>query len=243
MAKISRTAITTLLLILVITLSGTLMGVVRAAQITSAPTLWHTRQLTLSVQIIGGPSWARDSVNRSMAEWNYQQKGFTQRFYQNDSLGMQGTCVTCVAFQTNANDSYQFYFSQTYPVVTIVFSQGDSHPAGGELALTSYDGKQFTISVQSILTNVPDNETSREVLYRVMLHELGHVMGLGHIFDGKDIMDGNAYFLTDLHKKSYISTVDLNAVRQLALLGAKSLQPFAFISLPPSIPYELIDVD
>jgi hypothetical protein len=194
-----------------------------------------------------------------MNEWNVQQGVFVQKYYPNETFSLSNTCainttVACVqsleASNTIAN-SYVFYEDENTanPMVTVTFNPVHSQQvaaiehAGSELAVTGFDGTKFTISVLSVLTNVPDNATSSEVMYRIMLHELGHVMGLGHIFDGKDIMDGNAYFMFNLSKKSYISTVDLYAIHYLAELGSGTLKPYSFIPLPATIPYQLINVD
>ena len=233
---------------------------VNASQLTSAaPTMWHSQQVDLSVRIVGGPAWARESVIRAMNEWNVQQGAFVQKYYPNETYSLSNTCaidttVVCVQSLAATNavaNSYVFYEDENTatPMVTVLFSPVHSQQAaaiehaGSELALTGFDGTKFTISVLSALTNVPDNATSSEVMYRIMLHELGHVMGLGHIFDGKDIMDGNAYFMFNLSKKSYISTVDLYAIHYLAELGSGKLKQFSFITLPAAIPYQLINVD
>jgi hypothetical protein len=194
-----------------------------------------------------------------MNEWNTQQEVFIQRYYPNETYSLPRICasnptIACVqsveATSSPAN-SYVFYEDENTatPTVTVVFSSVHSQAAAAiehassELAVTGFDGSKFTISVLSALTDVPDNKTSSEVLYRVMVHEFGHVMGLGHIFDGKDIMDGDAYFILNLSKKSYISTVDLYAIHYLAELGVGNLKAYSFIVLPSTIPYQLIDVD
>jgi len=260
-ARSPRKILTVLLLLFAVAQTTTLaVPHVNASQLTSAaPTMWHSQQVYLSIRMVGGPEWARESVIRAMNEWNTQQAAFIQKYYPNESYSLPNNCVidttvSCVQSLENRNavaNSYVLYEDENTaaPTVTITFSNVHSQEAAAiehsssELAVTGFDGTKFTISVLSVLTNVPDNETSREVMYRIMTHELGHVMGLGHIFDGKDIMDGSAYFLSNLNKKSYISTVDLYAIHQLANLGNGKLKPYSFITLPTTIPYQLIDVD
>ncbi len=261
---VDRRIIHVLLLLLAVAQAGIVMAPRVSADQTvgAAPTMWHTRQLELSVRMQGEPQWAHDSVIRAMAEWNLQQEKFIHEFYPNESNALPAVCVTnpglsCVqGVDVGANspsDMYVLYEDESTanPMVTITFSPAHSQQAmaieqtflQSELAITDQENGRFTISVLASLTNVPDTATSGEVLYRIILHELGHVMGLGHIFDGKDIMDGNAYFLHNLSRPSYISTVDLYAIRQLALLGDGTLRPYAFILIPTSIPYQLNNVD
>jgi len=260
-AKSPRTILTALVLLLAVVQAGTLVTpYVYASQVTSAaPTMWHTQQDYLSVRMVGGSDWARAAVIRAMNEWNTQQEAFIQKYYPNETYSLPNSCVTnttvaCVQgveASSSMTNSYVFYEDESTatPMVTVLFSPVHSQQAaaieraGSELAVTGFDGTKFTISVLSALTDVPDNATSSEVLYRVMVHEFGHVMGLGHIFDGKDIMDGDAYFIFNLSKKSYISTVDLYAIHYLAELGSGKLKPYSFIPLPTTIPYQLIDVD
>ena len=223
----------------------------------SAVAMWHTPQLELSVRIQGGTEWVHASTIRAIEEWDHEEALFIQGFYPNESYSLQAACAmnpspVCVQGNQIRNfvNGYVFYEDERTmnPMVNVLFSPVCSKEtaaiehASSELALTGFDGTRFTISVLSALTNVPDNATSRDVLYRIMLHEFGHVMGLGHIYDGKDIMDGNAYFLNDPTERSYISTVDLYAIRELAKLGSV-MKPFSFITLPATIPYQLINVD
>jgi len=259
-AKSARTILTTVVLLLAVVQAGTLVTpYVNASQETSAaPTMWHTQQDYLSVRLVGGSDWARAAVIRAMNEWNTQQEAFIQKYYPNETYSLPNSCVTnttvaCIQSveASSMTNSYVFYEDENTatPLVTVLFSPVHSQQvaaieqASSELAVTGFDGTKFTISVLSALTNVPDNATSSEVLYRVMVHEFGHVMGLGHIFDGKDIMDGDAYFIFNLSKKSYISTVDLYAIHYLAELGSGELKPYSFIPLPTAIPYQLIDID
>jgi len=224
----------------------------------SAVAMWHSPQLELSVRIQGGTGWVHASTIRAIEEWDHEQALFIQDFYPNESYGLEAACAVnpsaaCLQVSQARNfvNGYVFYEDEHTmdPMVNVLFSPVCSKEtaaiehASSELAITGFDGTRFTISVLSALTNVPDNATSRDVLYRIMLHEFGHVMGLGHIYDGKDIMDGNAYFLNDPSERSYISTVDLYAIRELAKLGSGVLRPFSFITLPPTIPYQLINVD
>jgi len=228
------------------------------ATIVSAVAMWHSPQLELSVRIQGGTEWVHASAIRAIEEWDHEEALFIQDYYPNESYSLEAACAAnpspaCVQRSQVRNfvNGYVLYEDERTidPMVNVLFSPVCSmetaaiEHASSELAITGFDGTRFTISVLSALTNVPDNATSRDVLYRIMLHEFGHVMGLGHIYDGKDIMDGNAYFLNDPAKPSYISTIDLYAIRELAKLGGRVLKPFSFITLPNTIPYQLINVD
>jgi hypothetical protein len=226
----------------------------------SAIPIWHQPNVELSVSIQGGPGWAHDSVIRAMTEWDLQEAVFIKEYYPNESYALAAACAadpTPVCVQGSGSNavknSFVFYEDEgaADPMVTVLFSPVHSEQIAtielvsltSELAITGFDGSRFTISVLSALTSVPDNATSRDVLYRIMLHEFGHVMGLGHIYDGKDIMDGTAYFIYDPARNSYISTVDLYTIRELAELGGGSLRGMGFMLLPASIPCELINVD
>jgi hypothetical protein len=256
----------TISLLLLLLLGVGQMGVlvaptVSANQVTGfAPTVWHTPQRELSVRMQGAIQWAHASAIRAMEEWNRMQANFIRKYYPNETYALPNACITnptitCVQRigVKIPKDMYILYEDENTPNPTVTITFSTVHSAetssieqslfGSELAITGQIGGRFKISVLSALTNVPNNATSREILYRILLHELGHVMGLGHIFDGKDIMDGNAYFLNNLNTRSYISTVDLYAIRQLALLGRGTLKPYAFITVPTSIPYKLINVD
>ena len=226
--------------------------------IVSAVAMWHSPQLELSVRIQGGMEWVHASAIRAIEEWDREEALFIQDYYPNESYSLEAACAAnpspvCVQGSQVRNfvNGYVFYEDERTmdPMVNVLFSPVCSKEtaaiehASSELAITGFAGTRFTISVLSALTNVPDNATSRDVLYRIMLHEFGHVMGLGHIYDGKDIMDGNAYFLNDPAKCSYISTIDLYAIRELAKLGSGVLKPFSFITLPATIPYRLTNVD
>jgi hypothetical protein len=202
-----------------------------------------------------------DSVVRAMTEWNSQEAAFIKEYYPNESYALVAACAAnptpaCLrSGSITPRNSFVFYEDESTvdPMVNVLFSPVRSEQAstmelscsGSELAVTGFDGSRFTISVLSALTNVADNATSRDVLYRVMLHEFGHVMGLGHIFDGKDIMDGTAYFIRNPARQSFISTTDLYAIRELAESSESNgagLSRVGFIVLPASIPYDLINV-
>ena len=227
----------------------------------SAISGWYQPQVDLSVRIETGPGWVHDAVVRAMTEWNRQETAFIKEYYPNESYALVAGCAAnpapaCLrSGSINPRNSFVLYEDESAvnPMVSVIFSPVHSVQtssmeltcSGSELAVTGFDGSRFTISVLSALTNVADNATSRDVLYRVMLHEFGHVMGLGHIFDGKDIMDGTAYFIRNPARQSFISTTDLYAIRELAESagsnGAGSSR-ISFIALPASIPYDLVNV-
>ena len=240
-----------------LTTYGSLVGV-PASMVESVASLWRPPEVELSVRVFGGSEWARASVIRAIEEWDREEAAFIQEFYPNETFSLQASCAanpTQICVQGNGVhnfvNGYVLYEDESTmnPAVEVRFSPVCSQQAiaieqaSSELAITGFDGTRFTISVLSALTDLQNNGTSREVLYRVFLHEFGHVMGLGHIYNGKDIMDGTAYFINYPAEASYISTVDLYAIRKLAELDSGVLKPFSFITLPASIPYLLINVD
>ena len=79
------------------------------------------------------------------------------------------------------------------------------------------------------------NATARRYAFWIALHELGRVLGLGSVLDGKDIMDPRATYRNA--DQPMLSTLDLYAVQFLA----SSFTPASFVHLPGTIQYELVN--
>ena len=93
---------------------------------------------------------------------------------------------------------------------------------------TYLDPSVFTGSQES-------NVTAREYALRLALHELGRVLGLGSVLDGRDIMDPRA--TPNRAKESpFLSILDLYALNVLASGNAPS-----FVTLPGNVPNQFVD--
>src|SRR5208282_1848928 len=136
----------------------------------AVPILWHAPMVGIGIMVPANPSWAYNVVLQAINEWNTEQAQFVATYYPNDT----------------GQDVYRLYATTQNPAVVMSFQStgADLTSALGlpdALAMTNYDGQQFTVGINAALINVPDNATSHELLYRVVLHELGHVMGLGEL--------------------------------------------------------------
>jgi hypothetical protein len=197
----------------------------------AVPILWHAPMVGIGIMVPANPSWAYNVVLQAITEWNREQAQFVATYYPNDT----------------GQDVYHLYATTQNPAVVMSFQStgADLTSALGlpdALAMTNYDGQQFTIGINAALINVPDNATSHELLYRVVLHELGHVMGLGELMGTDDIMNQVVFYYTNHNSVSYISTTDLYAIRQMVMLPSAETAP-VFVFLPTGIPYQLINVD
>jgi hypothetical protein len=178
--------------------------------------------LTIGIQIPQEPKWAHDVVLNATIVWNEAQK-----WYQHDAQDGQ---------------VYRFYESRTGNV-TVSFNVPAAY--SGFPGFTEYQFAPFSKSIisaeifldQSVFSpSQENNSTAQQYAFRLALHELGHVLGLGHVTEltGNDVMDPRVAFLAT--QQSLISTLDLYAIHTLAL----GIVPL-FIFLPSSVGYQLID--
>jgi hypothetical protein len=197
---------------------------VQASAQYSIPANGRFSTFTIGIQIPEAPKWAHDVVVNATIAWNQAQKWYQQNI-------QDGPIYTFVESSTGS--------------VTVSFSVPAAYSSFA-VAWTAYkfapSSKTNIISAQVFLTqNVfsqaqENNSTARQYAFRLALHELGHVLGLGHVLDGKDIMDprGPAYLAT---QQPLISTLDLYAIHTLA---SNTTVP-TFITLPSTVTYQLID--
>lgn len=197
---------------------------VQASSVYVIPVNGRYSTLMIGIQIPQEPKWAHDVVLNATIAWNQAQKWY----------------------QSHVQDGpvYTFFESGTGSV-TVSFSVPATY-SGFAVAWTEYtfapSSKTSIISAHVFLTpNIfssaqEGNSTAQRYAFRIALHELGHVLGLGHVLDGKDIMDprGPAYLAT---QQPLISTLDLYAIHTLA----SSTQVPTFIFLSTSVTYLLID--
>jgi hypothetical protein len=73
------------------------------------------------------------------------------------------------------------------------------------------------------------NATARQYAFWLALHELGRILGLGSIIDGKDIMEPN-YLPNVVTEVPKLSTLDLYALHVLAQGSAPN-----FVTLPDGV--------
>lgn len=190
----------------------------------SIPVNGRFSTFTIGIQIPAAPRWAHDVILNATIAWNQAQLWY-QRNVQDGSV-------------------YTFVESSTGSV-TVSFNVPAAYSSFAA-AWTAYkfapSSKTNIISAQVYLTqNVfsaaqESNSTARQYAFRLALHELGHVLGLGHLLDGRDIMDprGPAYLAT---QQPLISSLDLYAIHTLAFSTSVPM----FITLPDSVTYQLID--
>lgn len=197
---------------------------VQASAEYSIPVNGRFSTLTIGVQISQEPKWAHDVVLNATIVWNQAQEWY----------------------QHNVQDGqvYTFFESSTGSV-TVSFGVPAAY-SGFAVGWTAYkfapSSKTSIISAQVFLDgNIfsaaqENNSTARQYAFRLALHELGHVLGLGHVLDGKDIMDprGPAYLAT---QQPLISTLDLYAIHTLA----SSASVPNFITLSSTVTYQLMD--
>ena len=177
--------------------------------------------LSIEIRIPLTPKWAHDVVLNATIAWN-QARIWYQR-------------------EVHAGPAYRFIESNK-PNVTVSFTI-PSLESGFARGWTSYNfahGSVVIASAQIYLdqkifsADQEHNSTDRRVAFRIALHELGHVLGLGEMFDGRDVMDprGNLDATAPL-----ISTLDLYTIQLLA----SSLSVPAFVNLPSNITDQTID--
>ena len=190
--------------ILALMLSLTLIVTVRPAYATtySIPVVGRWSTLQVGLRIPSNPTWAHDLVLNASQVWNMAQVWFTQNYFPGGKVytfvespvgnatvafGMPAECASIAVgwTQYNLNNSLTIIGAHVF-LDGGVFNPGQEH-----------------------------NETTLEYGFRIALHELGRVLGLGSLVDGLDIMDpiGTVSHALD---PPIISMIDLFALHVLA---------------------------
>jgi len=213
-----------LLTILLITLFLTSIQQVRATPTESIPIIGRYSSLTIGIQIPHTPTWAHDIVLNASIAWNQAQLWFEQT-------------ATAPVEQT-----YTFVESDHASAV-ISFSMPTAY-SGFAVGWTNYKyapSSKNILSTQTYLdphvfnVSQENNVTAREYALRLALHELGRVLGLGSVFDGRDIMDPRNT-PGRVGEAPVLSTLDLYATQVLAAGNTPSS-----VTLPSNVQDQVID--
>ena len=175
--------------------------------------------LTIKIYIPVFPKWAHDVVLNATIAWNRAQLWNLQNnptatlynFVETDD----GTATSLVSFSMPAA-----YASIAVGWTTYKFASGS---------------RTSIVSTQTYLTPTVFNEaqasnaTARQYAFWLALHELGRILGLGSILDGKDIMEPR-YTPARVTQIPKLSTLDLYALHVLAQGSAPN-----FVTLPDGV--------
>jgi hypothetical protein len=195
---------------------------VHAAPQPSIPINGRYSVLRINIYIPLTPKWAHDVVLNATIAWNQAQLLYLQ---SNPS----GTGYTVYTFMEtdDGTATSTVSFSMPAPYASIAVGWTSYQFAPGT--------RTSIISTQTYLTQTIFNDaqagnlTARRYAFWLALHELGRILGLGGILDGKDIMEPR-YFPARVNEAPQFSTLDLYAVHVLAEGNAPN-----FVTLPDGV--------
>jgi len=180
--------------------------------------------LRIGLRIPASPKWAHDLILNASTAWNQ-----AQLWYQESSPSF-GKIYTLVE-DTDGSASISFSMPAAYSGIAVGWTEYTFAPSSKTTILSTE-----TYLDPSVFTNSQEgNLTAREYALRLALHELGRILGLGSVLDGRDIMDPRA--TPDRVKDPlFLSILDLYALGVLASGNAP-----AFVTLPGNVQDQFVD--
>jgi len=178
---------------------------VHAAAGPSIPINGRYSVLTIKIYIPLTPKWAHDVVLNASIAWNQAQL----RYLQNNPTATVYNFVEAV--DGTATSTVSFSMPAAYASIAVGWTNYKFAPGT----------RTSIISTQTYLTPTifndaqANNATARRYAFWLALHELGRILGLGSLMDGKDIMEPR-YFAARVDEAPQFSTLDLYAVHVLA---------------------------
>lgn len=169
------------------------------------------RGLTISVYVPGAPSWSHNATLRAMSDWNKAQAWFARTYYP------QSPFYTLIDGDRSAPAQVQLVnaTSSDYTTLKIVprFQKDNA-------------------TIISVVVHV-GTKVDSVLFHEVVMHELGHVLGLGHVkcCIQEDLMYPIANPYTA--RQYFPSTLDLYA---LHVLATERIIPSS-VTLPDHIQY------
>jgi len=182
--------------------------------------------LTIKIYIPPTPKWAHDIVLNAAVAWNRAQLIYLQnnptatvyKFIETDD----GTATSTVSFS----------MPTAYASIAVGWTNYKFAPG----SCSSIISTQTYLSPTIFAGAQANNATARRYAFWLALHELGRILGLGSLMDGKDIMEPR-YFSGRVDEVPQFSTLDLYAVHVLAQGDAPH-----FVTLPDGVPDQLTPV-
>jgi len=157
----------------------------------------------ITLKIPSTPKWAHDIVLNASLAWNNGQLWFQHMYFPD------GNVYTFVQ-SDHANVTVTYALPPLCSGLAVGWTDYTFGPSSTAIvsARTYLDPSVFNAAQES-------NVTARQYGFRLALHELGRVLGLGNLIDGNDIMDPLAT-PTRATQPPMISTIDLYALHVLA---------------------------
>jgi hypothetical protein len=192
----------------------------------SIPIIGRYSVLTIKVYIPRTPHWAHDVVLNATIAWNRAQllalktnpTATVYQFVETDD----GTATSTVSFSMPA----------AYSSIAVGWTDYKFAP-GSRTSIIS----TRTYLTPSIFNSAQGaNSTARRYAFWLALHELGRILGLGSLMDGKDIMEPR-YMASRVNAVPKFSTLDIYALHLLA--QGKAPQ---FVTLPDGTQDQLMPV-
>lgn len=195
-----------------------------AEAVYSIPINGRPSNFTIGLRIPSSPRWAHDVVLNATRAWNVAQIWFHQVL---NGHGRVYTFILSEAGEVVVNFNIPARYSS--------FAVGWTDYA---FAVSSKVIVSARVFLDHDIFNSTRNDDAAQTQYafRIALHELGRVLGLGSILDERDIMDPRKsdYATT---KQPLLSTLDLYA---LHVLASGDVVPSS-VTLPATIPYALVN--
>ena len=201
---------------------------VHAATESSIPINGRYAVLTIKIYIPLTPKWAHDVVLNASIAWNRAQLRYIQG---GPTKALTATVYNFVeTVDGTATSTVSFSMPAAYAAIAVGWTNYNFAPGT----------RTSIISTQTYLTPTifndaqANNVTARRYGFWLALHELGRILGLGSLMDGKDIMEPR-YFAARVDGIPQFSTLDLYALHVLAQGNAPN-----FVSLPDGVQDQFI---
>jgi len=175
--------------------------------------------LTIKIYIPATPKWAHDVVLNATIAWNRAQLWSLE----NNSTATVYNFVE--ADDGTATSTVSFSMPAAYASIAVGWTNYKFAPG----SRTSIVSTQTCLTPTIFNDAQGSNATAREYAFWLALHELGRILGLGSILDGKDIMEPR-YTPERITQVPKLSTLDLYALQVLAQGTAPT-----FVTLPNGV--------
>jgi len=183
---------------------------------------WANSNITLAIPPT--PEWAHDVMVNASLVWNRAQVWFQDNFASFDNA------YSFIESEAG-NVSVSFTMPPKYGCVAVGWTEYVFAPSS-----TTILAAHIYLDQVAFNSTQENNVTARQYAFRLALHELGRVLGLGSVLDPRDIMNPLAT-PSRAADPPMLSTLDLFAVHVLA---SRTSLPSSFIQLNTD-QYQLVD--